>query len=158
MTELTARPLINLFFPELSGVIQPLAGEYGGKREALEQLKFSSGYGVEIGLLIDVFQKFGLNAIGQVDLVERIHRNQPLLNLSKMSFAIIQTFFSKLEARYGLSMLDDVNRTMKIVNYKSGHYFLNVDEIAEGERPPMVELPEYQEKQRQIKNEEVVAV
>ncbi len=148
VTELTARPLLNLFYPELSGVIQPLAGEYGGRREALEQLRFSSGYGVETGLLIDMFEKFGLNAIGQVDLVERIHRNQSLVNLSKMSFAIIQTFFKKLENRYGLAMLEDVNRTMKIVNYKAGHYYLNVDEIAELDRPPIVDIQEYQEKRR----------
>ena len=68
VTELTARPLLNLFFPELSGIIQPLSGEYGGRRTALEQLAFSSGYGVEIGLLIDIFEKFGLDALAQVDL------------------------------------------------------------------------------------------
>ncbi len=60
VTELTARPMLNLFYPELSGVIQPLSGEYGGRRSALEQLSFFSGYGVESGLLIDIFEKFGL--------------------------------------------------------------------------------------------------
>jgi glucosyl-3-phosphoglycerate synthase len=63
VTELTARPLLNLFYPELSGVIQPLAGEYGGRRTALEELPFFSGYGVETGLLIEVFERFGLPAI-----------------------------------------------------------------------------------------------
>jgi len=84
VTELTARPLINLFYPELSGVIQPLSGEYGGRRAALEQLTFYSGYGVETGLLIDVFEKYGLHSIAQVDLLERIHHNQTLQALSKM--------------------------------------------------------------------------
>ncbi|HEX7597756.1 MAG TPA: glucosyl-3-phosphoglycerate synthase, partial [Polyangia bacterium] len=99
VTELTARPLLNLFYPELSGLIQPLAGEYGGRRTALERLPFSSGYGVEIGLLIDVLESFGLGAIAQVDLLERVHHNQPLEALGKMSFTILQTVFRKLEKR-----------------------------------------------------------
>lgn len=148
VTELTARPLLNLFYPELSGVIQPLSGEYGGRRAALEQLTFFSGYGVEIGLLIDVFEKFGLNAIGQVDLLERIHHNQSLVALSKMSFAIIQAVIHKLERRYGRAMLEDINRTMKLIRYEPGHFSLEVQEIAELPRPPMVELPEYLERPR----------
>ncbi len=143
VTELTARPLINLFFPELSGVIQPLAGEYGGRREALERIPFSSGYGVEMAVLIGILEEFGLSAIAQVDLVERIHRNQSLTNLSKMAFAIIQTVMGKLERRYGVKLLQDINRTMKIVRYEAGQYFLEVEEIAELERPPMIALPEY---------------
>jgi glycosyltransferase involved in cell wall biosynthesis/nucleotide-binding universal stress UspA family protein len=144
VTELTARPLINLFYPELSGVIQPLSGEYGGRRSALEQLPFYSGYGVEIGLLIDVFEKFGLNAIAQVDLMERIHKNQPLESLSKMSFAIIQAVFHKLEKRYGINFLEDVNKTMKLIHYEPGRFSLDIEEIAEKERPPMSSLTEYQ--------------
>jgi nucleotide-binding universal stress UspA family protein len=148
VTELTARPLLNLFYPELSGVIQPLSGEYGGRRAALEQFSFFSGYGVEIGLLIDVLEKFGLNATAQVDLQERIHHNQPLEALSKMSFAIIQAVIRKLESRYGQSILENVNRTMKLIRYEEGSFILDVEEIAEQERPPMIELPEYLERSR----------
>jgi glucosyl-3-phosphoglycerate synthase len=146
VTELTARPLLNLFYPELSGIIQPLSGEYGGRRSALEQLPFSSGYGVEIGMLIDVFERYGLSAIAQVDLQERVHHNQPLESLSKMSFAIIQTVMRKLERRYSWDILDEVNRTMKLIRYEPGRFFLEVEEIAERERPPMCTLPEYQER------------
>ena len=146
VTELTARPLLNLFYPELSGVIQPLSGEYGGLRTALEQFGFFSGYGVEIGLLIDMLDKFGLNAIAQVDLQERIHHNQPLEALSKMSFAIIQAVIRKLESRYGQSILENVNRTMKLIRYEEGSFMLDVEEIAEKDRPPMIELPEYLER------------
>jgi glycosyltransferase involved in cell wall biosynthesis/nucleotide-binding universal stress UspA family protein len=146
VTELTARPLLNLFYPELSGIIQPLSGEYGGRREILDKVPFSSGYGVEIGLLIDVFEKYTLYAFAQVDLLERIHKNQPLSNLSMMSFAIIQALIRKIEQRYQQPMLEDVNRTMKIIRYAPGHYYLDVEEIAELERPPMIELPEYTEK------------
>jgi len=145
VTELTARPLLNLFYPELSGVVQPLSGEYGGRRSALEQLSFFSGYGVESGLLIDIFERFGLSAIAQVDLLERIHHNQPLEALGKMSFAIIQAIVRKLERRYDRPFLEDVNKTMKLIRYESGGYFLDVELIAEGERPPMIEVPAYRE-------------
>jgi glucosyl-3-phosphoglycerate synthase len=143
VTELTARPLLNLFYPELSGVIQPLSGEYAGRRSALEQMPFFSGYGVETGLLIDVFDNYGLSAIAQVDLLERIHHNQPLEALSKMSFAIIQAVIRKLERRYGRAILDDVNKSMKLIRYAAGGYFLDVEEIAERERPPMAEVAGY---------------
>jgi glucosyl-3-phosphoglycerate synthase len=146
VTELTARPMLNLFYPALSGLIQPLSGEYGGRRSALELLPFSSGYGVETGLLIDLLEQFGLGAIGQVDLVERIHHNQPLTALSKMSFAIIQTITRKLDRRYGLELLRDVNRSMKIIRHRERRFFLEVERIAERERPPMGSLPEYNQR------------
>lgn len=146
VTELTARPLLNLFYPELSGIVQPLSGEYGGRRTALEQMTFTSGYGVETSLLIDALEKFRLGAIGQVDLVERIHRHQSLFNLSEMSFAIIQTVLSKLERRYGYSMLRDVNRSMKRVFQEPGRLYLQVKEVTERQRPPMIDIPEYRQK------------
>jgi glucosyl-3-phosphoglycerate synthase len=143
VTELTARPLLNLFYPELSGVIQPLSGEYGGRRAALEQCTFFSGYGVETGLLIDIYEKCGLSAIAQVDLLERIHHNQTLEALSKMSFAIIQTVMRKLESHYERAFIADVNKTMKLIRYEAGGYYLDLEEIAERERPPMLEVAEY---------------
>lgn len=148
VTELTVRPLLNLFFPELSGVLQPLSGEYAGRRAALEQISFFSGYGVETGLLIDIYEKFGLQAIAQVDLLERIHHNQHLEALGKMSFAIIQTVMRKLENRYGRTVLEDVNRSMKLIRYNNKGYFLEVEEIAERDRPPMIEVPEYLERKK----------
>lgn len=146
VTELTARPLINLFFPELSGVVQPLSGEYGGRRAALDKLIFYSGYGVETGLMIDVYEKFGLSSIAQVDLQERIHHNQPLESLSKMSFAIIQVVMRKLEKRYSQNFMEEVNKSMKLIRYEPSRLFLEIDEIAERERPPMVEIEEYIER------------
>lgn len=143
VTELAARPLLNLFYPELSGVVQPLSGEYGGRRTALEQCAFFSGYGVEIGLLIDVCERYGIEAIAQVDLLERIHHNQSLEALGRMSFAIIQAVMRKLERHYERDFIADVNKTMKTVRYEGNGYFLDVQEIAERERPPMIELPEY---------------
>lgn len=148
VTELTARPLLNLFYPELSGVIQPLSGEYAGRREALEDIVFFSGYGVETGLLIDIFEKYGLRAIAQVDLQERIHTNQDLEALSKMSFTIIQTVLRKLETRYERSIIEDVNKSMKLIRRSKGGYYLDVVEVAELERPPMNSLPAYQERNK----------
>lgn len=146
VTELTARPLLNLFYPELSGMIQPLSGEYGGRRKVLEQMPFFSGYGVEIGLLIDMLEKFGLRSIAQVDLQERIHHNQPLEALGKMSFAIIQAVIRKLEGKYGQSMLENINKTMKMIRHEQDRFFLDIEEIAEGERPPMIEISEYKQR------------
>lgn len=148
VTELTARPLLNLFYPELSGVVQPLSGEYAGRREALERATFYSGYGVETGLLIDIYEKFGLQAIAQVDLLERIHHNQHLEALSKMSFAIIQTVIRKLEKRFGRAVLEDVNRSMKMIRHDNKGYFLEVEQITEYERPPMIEVDEYLKRDR----------
>jgi len=143
VTELTARPLLNLFYPALSGFIQPLSGEYGGRREVLQQLPFSCGYGVEIGLLIDILERYGLEALGQVNLIKRLHRNQPLTSLSKMSFAIIQTAIRKIDQRDGLQLLQDVNRAMKLIRHEENRFSLEVERIAELQRPPMIEIPEY---------------
>ncbi len=148
VTELTARPLLNLFFPELSGVIQPLSGEYAGRRESLEKAVFFSGYGVETGLLIDIFEQYGLRALAQVDLLERVHHNQELEALGKMSFAIIQTVLRKLEARYERAIIEDVNKTMKMIRRANGGYYLDVEEVAELERPPMISLPAYLESRK----------
>jgi glucosyl-3-phosphoglycerate synthase len=146
VTELTARPLLNLFYPELSGIVQPLSGEYAGRREALEQTPFFSGYGVETGLLIDIFEKYGLGAIAQVDLLERIHHNQELSALGLMSFSIIQTVLRRLEARFERSIIEDVNKTMKLIKYSKGGYYLEVEEVAERERPPMITIPAYRKR------------
>jgi glucosyl-3-phosphoglycerate synthase len=148
VTELAARPLLNLFYPELSGIVQPLSGEYAARREALEKAVFFSGYGVETGLLIDVFEQFGLRAIAQVDLLERIHRNQGLEALSKMSFAIIQVVLRKIENRYERAIVEDVNKTMKLIRHTGNGYSLVVEEIAERERPPMISLPAYRERHK----------
>lgn len=147
VTEITARPFINLFFPELSGLIQPLSGEYAGRRSALEKLPFFTGYGVETGLLIDLLDEYGLEGIAQVDLLERIHHNQPLPSLSKMSFAIMQVVFRRLEKRHKLHLLEHRDLTMNLVRYsKRRGYFLDQEEILEHERQPMISIPEYREK------------
>jgi glucosyl-3-phosphoglycerate synthase len=81
VTELLARPLLRRFFPALATVNQPLAGETAIRREALDDLTIANGYGIEIGMLIDVYRRYGRDAIGEVDLGERVHRNRPLREL-----------------------------------------------------------------------------
>lgn len=146
VTELVARPLLNLFYPELSGVIQPLSGEYAGRRSALERVPFFTGYGVETGLLIDLLDRYGLEGIAQTDLEMRIHHNQPLVGLSKMSFAILQVFIARLENRYSVQLLERANRSMKLIIHEPDRFALEIEEIGDLERPPMITVPAYRER------------
>lgn len=146
VTELVARPLINLFYPELSGIIQPLSGEYAGRRSALEAVPFFSGYGVETALLLDLHERYGLDGIAQADLEERVHHNQPLVGLSKMSFAILQVFIARLESRYNVRLLDKANRSMKLIAQEADRFALDIAEIQDVERPPMLTIPAYKER------------
>ena len=95
VTEICARPLLNMLYPDLSGFIQPLGGEYGGYRKVLENIEYTSGYSIEVQSLIEILENFGLDKIAQCNLIERQHRHQPINSLSKMSFAIMQTILSK---------------------------------------------------------------
>jgi glucosyl-3-phosphoglycerate synthase len=95
VTQLVARPLLAALRPELSGVLQPLGGEYAGTRELLTSVPFAPGYGVEIGLLIDTYDRLGLEAIAQVNLGVRAHRNRPLTELSAMSRQVVATLLSR---------------------------------------------------------------
>ena len=98
VTELTARPLLNLFYPDLATVVQPLAGEIAARRELLEQLPFATGYGVDIGLLIDAYRVAGLDTLAQVDLDVRQNAHQPLSDLGPMAYAVLQAVASRLIA------------------------------------------------------------
>jgi len=89
VTELLARPLLNLHVPELAGIVQPLAGEVAARRSLLDALPFPVGYGVEIANLIDALRHVGLDAIAQVDLGERRNAHQPLQALSAMAYAVL---------------------------------------------------------------------
>ncbi len=95
VTELVARPLLAALRPELGGVLQPLGGEYAGTRELLTSVPFAPGYGVEIGILIDTYDRLGLDAIAQVNLGVRTHRNRPLSELGPMSRQIIATLLTR---------------------------------------------------------------
>lgn len=148
VTELTARPILNLFFPELSGMVQPLSGEQGGRRALLEQLPFFTGYGVETGLLIDAVQRVGIGAIAQVDMRQRIHRNQSLYSLSKMSFEILQVALKRVSESRGVRW-DDANSTMKLITPgPDGRLQLALEDLVPIERPPMATVPAYRASRR----------
>jgi len=91
VNELAARPILSLLFPGLGEIRQPLAGETAARRDALALIVLEPGYGVEIGLLIDVAQRFGVHALAQVDLGIRRHRNRPLDELRPMSVELLRT-------------------------------------------------------------------
>jgi glucosyl-3-phosphoglycerate synthase len=97
VTELTARPLLNLFYPDLAAVRQPLAGEIAARRELLEELPFATGYGVDVGLLIDAYELVGLDAIAQVDLDVRQNAHQSLQDLGPMAYEVLRAVAVRLE-------------------------------------------------------------
>ena len=144
VTELMARPMMNLFYPELPGLTPPRAGEQAGRRAVLEQLPFFTGYGVETGLLIDLLLQYGLRSIGQVDLKRRVHRNQSLASLSVMSFVILQVVMKRLEQRHRLQLLSEVNTTMKLIQHQQDQFHVELRQVGDVERPPIALIPEYQ--------------
>ena len=97
-TELVARPLLSLFYPELADLHPPLAGEYAVRRSAMADIPFVQGWGVEIAMLIDVAGRFGIDTITQVDLGVRHHRNQPLLSLAVQAAEVIATVLDRAGA------------------------------------------------------------
>jgi glucosyl-3-phosphoglycerate synthase len=97
VTEILIRPLLSLFYPSLACLYQPLSGEYAFRRSCLEQLGFSTGYGVELELLLNFCGRFGLHAMAQVDMETRCHRNRTVEELGAMSFCILQTLLRRLQ-------------------------------------------------------------
>lgn len=137
VTELVARPLLALHWPALSGFVQPLGGEYAARRELLEQLPFPCGYGVEFGLLVDTYARVGLDAMAQVDLSKRKHRNADLHKLGQMAVEILQV----AQARLGSAVPVPVELT-QFVRDGSGYRLVTTD-MTEHERPPIVTVEGY---------------
>ena len=108
VNQLTARPALALFYPELAGVRQPLAGEVAARRELLQGLPFATGYGVEIAMLIDAWRKVGLEGIAQVDLDEHRNRHQPLSALAPMALTVLSTIARRLEQEGRLGAVQGV--------------------------------------------------
>lgn len=153
VTELVARPLLNLFWPELAGFIQPLAGEYAGRREILAQVPFVSGYGVEIAMLIDLLELVGLDALAQVDLGERLHRHQDTEALGRMAAQIILTAWSRLHrqgwvtsATPPAAVLTQFRRS-GLNGLPSGREVV-VSDVSVHERPPLIELEDEMRRRR----------
>jgi glucosyl-3-phosphoglycerate synthase len=136
VTELVARPLINLLWPELSGFIQPLSGEYAIRRELALEVPFLTGYAVDLGLLLDVYEVSGLERMAQADLGVRIHRNQPLPSLGRMASQILQGAFRRLEESGRMKLVDELDTNL--VQF-AGHE-PEVTQVTVEERPPMTSV------------------
>ncbi len=147
VTEILVKPFFNALFPQLSVFQQPLSGEYAGRRELLERVPFFTGYGVETGLLIDLESRFGITRMAQVDLDVRIHRNQDLYALKKMAMGILRVLFLRAEQQGKLILLDTFkNQIIDLLKHEQFGYELNITEISEIERPPIITVPAYQKK------------
>lgn len=144
VTELVARPLLNLYWPALAGFVQPLAGECAGRRDLLERIPFVSGYGVEFGLLVDLLELVGLGALAQVDLGQRCHKHQGTEALGQMAGQIMLTAFSRLE-RQGKVVAPTAPATL-LRQFRRGNSGdglereVVVTDLAVSERPPLASL------------------
>ena len=146
VTELVIRPLFSLFFPELTQIIQPLSGEYAGYRDLLDKIPFPIGYGVETSMILDIYEKWGLDVIAQVDLERRVHRNQDTKALGRMSFVILKTFFHRLKKLGLLETKQEMFNEMIQYNLVKDNYEAAIYNFEGVERPPMIEVKQYREK------------
>jgi glucosyl-3-phosphoglycerate synthase len=138
VTELVARPWLNMFWPDLSWVVQPLAGEQAGRRALLESLPFAAHYGVEIGLLIDVYERHGLDGLAQVDLDRRIHRNQSVPRLGVMAFVIQNAILRRLRASGRLTLADEPAASLRqFRNVGQEYRTVTYDDLPLLDRPPL---------------------
>ncbi|MFI9171822.1 glucosyl-3-phosphoglycerate synthase [Streptomyces lincolnensis] len=137
VTELMARPLLNMHWPQLAGFVQPLGGEYAARRSLLEQLPFPVGYGVELGMLVDALHLVGLDALAQVDVGVRKHRHQDGQALGRMSAAIYRT--AQLRLARGHMIRPSLTQFERGEDgFEPRTYSVDTEE-----RPPMVEIAEY---------------
>jgi glucosyl-3-phosphoglycerate synthase len=146
VTELVVRPFFNLLFPELTGIAQPLSGEYAGRRELLERIPFFTGYGVETGHLIDISRVFGINVIGQCDLDVRIHRNQPIESLRSMSYRILKILLQRADDMGKIEIFQDISDSLQVITGVKHEYSIEKQKVWGIERPPMISIHEYREK------------
>lgn len=146
VTELVARPLLNLHWPRLAGFVQPLGGEYAARRSLLERLHFPTGYGVELGLLVDALELVGLDALAQVDVGVRHHRHQDSQALGRMAATIYRTALERLDRTHRLKAAEDLARpvlTQFTRDAETRDFTAHSHQVTALERPPMIELPQY---------------
>jgi glucosyl-3-phosphoglycerate synthase len=148
VTELTTKPLFNLFYPELTGFVQPLAGEFVADRELFSSIPFLTGYAVETGIMIDILKKVGLDAMAQVDLGARQNRHQPLRDLSRMSYSVLRAVARRLRQEGRLNQTRDPSLPASLFQFSDYRHAvattdgLQLQEYVEElvERPPIQEV------------------
>jgi glucosyl-3-phosphoglycerate synthase len=147
VSELVARPLVNMFWPRLAGFVQPLAGEYGGYRHVLERIPFATGYGVELAMLIDLLDLVGLDALAQVDLGTRTHRHQDIEALGRMAAQILQIAVARLAGEHRGVTDAPVSQWLTQFRHDTTspvHHQLTISDVAVQERPPLADVRELQ--------------
>ena len=137
VTELVARPLVSLLFPKLADIVQPLGGEYAARRSALEVLPFVEGWGVELGLLVDVVERFGRDAVAQVDLDVREHRNRPLDDLGAQALAVMATALRRA------GLLPEMVAPFVELLRAAPDGTITAQAVEVRERPPIITVPAY---------------
>jgi glucosyl-3-phosphoglycerate synthase len=143
VTEMTARPLLNALWPELAGFVQPLGGEYAGRRSALEQVPFLSGYGVEVGLLIDLLDLGGLGSLAQVDLGVRRHTSQREEALGTMAGQVVSAVLARASVDRPGPHRFDVGGLLTQFRHDGAGFVPLSSPVAVDERPPMDGIAEY---------------
>ncbi|WP_182359888.1 glucosyl-3-phosphoglycerate synthase [Tomitella gaofuii] len=133
VTELVARPMLAALRPDLAAVLQPLGGEYAATRELLEAVPFAPGYGVEIGLLLDTYRRYGAGGLAQVNLAVRKHRNRDLMELGVMSRQIIGTMLRRCG-------IDDSGVPLTQYFAQDGAFVPRTADLALDDRPPLRNL------------------
>ena len=146
VTELVTRPLFSMFMPDLTQFLQPLSGEYAGFRSIFEKIPFHIGYGIETGMLIDIHDKWGLDVMAQVDLDRRVHKNQDTKALGRMAFVIIKTFLDRVQKLNRIDVKQDIFDEMIQYHLVRDTFQPEMHVLEQYERPPIIQIPEYQEK------------
>jgi glucosyl-3-phosphoglycerate synthase len=145
VTELVARPMLNLHWPRLAGVVQPLSGEYAARRSLLEALPFPTGYGVDFAVLVDTLNLHGLEAIAQVDIGIRRYSHESDQALGRMSAEIMHTAMRRLGVAETGDVIDTPDRSTTFTQFEraDGVFLPAVHDIPTAERPPILLIPEY---------------
>ncbi|HYS28141.1 MAG TPA: universal stress protein [Candidatus Limnocylindria bacterium] len=141
LTDFALRPLLNLLFPALSGLIDPLSPDHAGRRAVLESVPFFTGHGLALGLLLAIASAHGPRALAQVEVGPRARREPA--DRQAMAFAQLQVCLKYLGDRHRVQLVDQVNRTIKQIQYEDERYWIAQTELEDTERPPMVTVPEY---------------
>jgi glucosyl-3-phosphoglycerate synthase len=142
ITELGIRPLLNLLYRPLADVVQPLSGEFALRRALALDLEFFSGYGVDIGLLFDVVETYGMEAVVQVDLGSREHDNRPLHELSRTSFEVMSALLQRLEETGHVKSTEPLGR---------GFRQFGIDHGAVDHRSDLLRLPAWSSRDPKIR-------
>lgn len=145
VTEIMVRPFINLIFPELIDFIQPLSGEYGGRKKYLEKIDFYSGYSVEMAVLLQSVFNLKSSEIAQVYLGKRIHALQSVISLGKMSASILHTLLrianDKKRLKIDTNKLPDM--LTNFISENGVDFISKKQKIADKKLPPMIKIEKY---------------